>query len=80
MTPTEKIQELKNQYDASFSFYVADEIPEMEGALVYSIIYAVADELEKHLPSVDSRPPNLQDIDEKTSEFWSEVKKELLKK
>jgi len=35
------------------------------------------DELVRCLPSVNGRPPNYQDVDKYTSEYWEEVKKEL---
>jgi hypothetical protein len=37
------------------------------------------EELVECLPSINGRPPNYQDRDKYTSEFWEEVKQEIEK-
>jgi len=73
MTPKEKAKELVNKM-YMVSTNVGISFQESKQCALITV-----DELIKHTPSFDSKPPNYQTINEFCSEYWIQVKQEIEK-
>lgn len=69
-------KEKANQLVLAFMRYVpADESMELPYSKKCALI--AVEEIISIMPSVNSRPPNYQDINEYVSEYWAQVKTEI---
>lgn len=69
MTPKEKAEELIHEYTWRGAFQREHRAKKCSLIAVNILI--------KTLPSVDSRPPNYQEINEYCCEYWEKVRDEL---
>ena len=76
MTPKEKAKELVDRY-----FNEISDVNPMShfGNTVKQCALICVDEIITCTPSVNGRPPNYQDINKGTKEYWQEVKQEIHK-
>lgn len=73
MKPKEKAKELAEKFEDQNLHFRTDIL---DPAKYYSLI--CVEELIDCLPSLNGRPPNYQDINKYTSEYWQDVKNEII--
>ena len=76
MTPEKRAEELVIEYQYN-GIFITDIRMDEEEAIECALI--CVDKLIDCLPSVNGRPPNYQNINKYTKEYWIEVKQEINK-
>lgn len=74
MTPKEKAKQLYDKMEFETKY---NSQPSTVDVMCKKLALVCVDELISCLPSINGRPPNYQDRDKYTSEYWQEVKKEI---